>query len=139
MVTHQVHETSQATPVAFDPEALGAALPPGMSPDSALGRKLIGMYIDDAKRLVDELDGAHDGQDVALQTRTAHTLKSSSATIGAQAMASLAKELETQLRANAAPNVGEFVARLRAEHQRFCADANVVALKSVALVTRNAA
>jgi signal transduction histidine kinase/CheY-like chemotaxis protein/HPt (histidine-containing phosphotransfer) domain-containing protein len=125
------------TPPAFERAALQAALPAGMSADSALGRKLVGLFVTEAARLIGEIE--RDESDEGVKLRAAHTLKSSSASVGAVAIAPLAKELETQFRGGTKPDVGAFAARLRAEYDRFCADPTVQGFLQAANDTRQAA
>jgi len=57
--------------------------------------ELIKCYIDDSVKLVEEMASAIESDDVIALRKAAHTLKSSSATLGATTLAQHSKELET--------------------------------------------
>jgi two-component system sensor histidine kinase/response regulator len=65
----------------------------------ALLAKVIAAYVDDTPAHLQSLRRAIDGQDAACLRKVAHSLKSSSANVGAEALAHLCKELETLGRA----------------------------------------
>jgi HPt (histidine-containing phosphotransfer) domain-containing protein len=56
--------------------------------------ELIDAYLDDTPRLLNELEESLAGQDATKFTRTAHSIKSSSASLGALSFSAQAKELE---------------------------------------------
>jgi HPt (histidine-containing phosphotransfer) domain-containing protein len=56
--------------------------------------ELVETYLDDAPRLLGELDAALEAQDAETFRRAAHSLKSSSATFGASRLSDLARQLE---------------------------------------------
>ena len=55
---------------------------------------VIDTYLDNAATLFSELEGSLASGDAEAFTRAAHTLKSTSATVGAQALSALAADLE---------------------------------------------
>jgi HPt (histidine-containing phosphotransfer) domain-containing protein len=57
--------------------------------------ELVDTYVDDAPKLVREMQAASQNGDAESFRRAAHSLKSNSATFGATHLASLAKELES--------------------------------------------
>lgn len=57
--------------------------------------ELINCYIDDSVQLLREMTDAVDSQEAIALRKAAHTLKSSSATLGAMTLSQLSKELET--------------------------------------------
>jgi two-component system, sensor histidine kinase and response regulator len=60
----------------------------------ALVQKVINAYVDDTPQQLSTLRRAIDGMDTGNVRRIAHTLKSASANVGAEALASLCKEME---------------------------------------------
>lgn len=94
---------NRAANLVFDPAVL-AALPmvaDGSQPDYA--QELLELFVDGARRTLPAVRLAQaQGEHHALQ-RAMHTLKSSSASVGAMAMARLAEHADHRLRAGAAP------------------------------------
>ena len=92
---------------------------------SALGEKaqevlndLIALYLDDAPRLMQTMRQAAAGRDARRLHLAAHTLKSSSANLGAQALSDQSAELEQLARAGQLDEAAARIARLDAEYQR---------------------
>ena len=80
--------------------------------------KVITLYLQTTPRLLDTLNEASDAEDRTLLARTAHTLKSSSATLGATHLAALCKKLETMARAGSDNGGRELIVDIAAEYQR---------------------
>ncbi len=104
-----------ALPV-FDPSVLAGI--PGAEPGSDFRRRLLDAYVDNAKGLLATVGEALDDGDRETLIRAVHTLKSSSASLGAVALASLARAYEEELRGGG-PATGEMGERLAAEYDRF--------------------
>ncbi|MDO9314462.1 MAG: response regulator [Burkholderiaceae bacterium] len=110
--------TDAAAAPAFDPQ-LVATLPmvvDGSQPD--FGRELLDLYVQDASRSLDAIDAAARRGDARTVLRIVHTLKSSSASVGALALAAVAEQHESLLRAGNAPTP-EWRAAMRVEYRRF--------------------
>jgi len=75
--------------------------------DRAFVDELVDTYLDDGAAQVEALRGAAAAGDAAAIVRPAHTLKSSSATVGALALADLCRQLEADGRAGAVPDAAE--------------------------------
>ncbi|MEO8511823.1 MAG: Hpt domain-containing protein [Chloroflexota bacterium] len=75
-------------------EATLAELAVSVGGDIAFVRELIEAYLGDAPQQIEQIRRAADAGDAASVVRPAHTLKSSSATVGAQRLASRARRLE---------------------------------------------
>jgi len=73
--------------------------------------ELVDTYLDDAPRLMQELKSSLEAQDAETFRRAAHSLKSNSATFGANGLSGMARELEMLARDNKLP---EAAARLPA-------------------------
>jgi len=83
--------------------------------DRAFVVDLIEAYLSDGESQVSDVEAALAAGDPAALVRPAHTLKSSSATVGAERLASAARALESAGRSGALDEtVGAQVARLRA-------------------------
>ena len=113
-----VEDTHEAQPVAFDPQVL-AALP--MVADGSrqdYGSELLDLYVQEARRALDSIDRAAGTGDAKTLLRLVHTLKSSSASVGAMALAMLSEQHETLLRAGNSPTP-EWLVAIRQEFARF--------------------
>lgn len=62
--------------------------------DSEFVKELIVAYLDDSPTLINDMKTALEGNDAATFRRAAHTLKSSSASLGAIGLSEISKELE---------------------------------------------
>jgi HPt (histidine-containing phosphotransfer) domain-containing protein len=82
--------------------------------DRAFVIDLVETYLSDAETQVADVEAAMDASDAEALVRPAHTLKSSSATVGAERMAALARGLEMAGRSGTLdPAAGEVLANLR--------------------------
>ena len=97
----QAGRTTSAPPpvveqeASFDPAVLRNYL--GESDDS-LARRILGMYFAESARLLDELAQAEAAKDLVRCQRLAHTLKSSSASVGALSLSATARAVENALK-----------------------------------------
>jgi HPt (histidine-containing phosphotransfer) domain-containing protein len=74
------------------------------------------MYLKSSGELLRKLARALEEGDTETTRRTAHTLKSSSANVGASRLASLSKQLEDAGRSNSLPKAGLLLEQIKAEH-----------------------
>jgi two-component system, sensor histidine kinase and response regulator len=79
--------------------------------------ELVELYLQDTPNRLIELRRALDSGDTPTVTREAHTLKSSSANLGAMKMSGFAKELEIAGRAGEMRQMAEQVTRTEAEFE----------------------
>jgi HPt (histidine-containing phosphotransfer) domain-containing protein len=93
----------------------------------ALLKRLIEVYLNHSPNMIAELQSAVDANDAAKLKLAAHSLKSSSANVGAARLSSLALEIERLAIAN---EVAKAAALVRSVHQRFSSVAS--ALRDVA-------
>lgn len=77
--------------------------------------KFIATYMRDASKRLADIHSAHANSDQELLTRSAHTMKSSSAQVGALAVSELAKEIELASRAAKFDAAGAALPALDAE------------------------
>ncbi len=68
--------------------------------DKEFMEDMINVFIEETEKLIKELDEALQHKDMGAMTRVAHTLKSSSATLGAMNLSGLSKELEMTCKKN---------------------------------------
>ncbi|MBK7673870.1 MAG: Hpt domain-containing protein [Candidatus Accumulibacter sp.] len=80
--------------------------------------RVLDLFNRNTRQMLDEIDTASRQGDLPTLQRAAHTLKSSSATVGALALAEQAHQLEMLLRAGGQP-AGDWPAVLRAAHVQF--------------------
>ena len=129
------HKDAPATPLAFDPSVV-QSLPmvaDGSNPDFA--DRILDMFVATAGQILADIDLASRSDDAASLQRAAHTLKSSSATIGALALSEHASQLEMLLRAGSTP-AADWPARIRCAYDEF---AVALARHRAATATRKAA
>jgi HPt (histidine-containing phosphotransfer) domain-containing protein len=80
--------------------------------------ELIGLFLEDTPKLLADLRGAVVQKDAEGLERVAHSLKSSSATLGAMTLSTLCRELEVMGRAGTLEGAVEKVAQVEAEYER---------------------
>ena len=80
--------------------------------------RVIGLYEAEAPRLLGQLQTAIAQGDADTAVRAAHTLKSSSANVGAKHMADLCRIVETHARSQGLPGIDALVTDLDAEYRR---------------------
>ena len=99
----------------LDPAVLTALQEQLGGRDLELVDELLAVYLDDAPRLLTEMEASMaQGSSVALM-RAAHSLKSSSASVGALRLAGMSKPIETSVRNGTLTHLEPAVADIRAE------------------------
>ncbi len=126
-----IPNAAAAAPAVFDPAVLAGYLIPGSGKDSKLERKVIRLFLDQCASLLAEIERASAAGDTPALSRAAHTLKSSGASVGAAAIAAVAKELEALARAGRTESIAGHPASLRREYERFCRDPAVEVIAAV--------
>lgn len=94
-------------------EQLRALQKPGR-PDVV--RQLVHTYLTNSASLLDSLDEALARDDHQVLVRAAHSLKSTTATMGAEPLAALAAELEQHFRAGRIEDAGTRIGQFRDHH-----------------------
>ena len=79
--------------------------------------ELIDVYLEDTTSRLDQIRAALAGGDLETLTREAHTLKSSSANVGAMGLSAIAKEIETAARQGNVNGVDDKAQRIQADFQ----------------------
>ncbi|MFM9886454.1 MAG: response regulator [Burkholderiales bacterium] len=80
--------------------------------------RVVRTYCSDAPKLIERMRASLQGADVETLIRSAHSLKSSSASVGVMRLASLSKEVEMRARANDLANLNSMIATIEAEYAR---------------------
>lgn len=125
-VTSSEGPPEAVAPAVLDPQALAnlAVLDPGGS--SRLVQRVLSTYHASLARLMAQLQAARGGGDLATVRLVAHTLKSSSASIGAMEFSALCAAAEQAVREERTDDLAPMLARLQDEAARV--DAAVQAL-----------
>src|ERR1043166_6776598 len=105
-------------PSVIDPQAIAnlPALNPGDN-DEFL-REIAGIFLEDTPQRIAELDQSLAAGDTSKFTRAAHSIKGSSANLGAMALRGVAEKLEHQSRTQGLAAAAGFLAELKAEFTR---------------------
>ena len=105
-------------PSVIDPKAIEnlRSLNPGDN-DEFL-REIAGIFLEDTPQRIAELGQGLVAGDVLKFTRAAHSIKGSSANLGATALRAVAEKLEQQSRTAGLSDVGSLVSQVRAEYSR---------------------
>ena len=81
-------------------------------------REIVGIYIEDTPKRIAELKACLASGDTPAFTRAAHTIKGSSANVGAQALRAVAERLELLSRTEGLGGVAQLVADCEAQFAR---------------------
>lgn len=102
----------------IDPQAIESlrALNPGDN-DEFL-REIAGIFLEDTPLRIAELDESLGAGDIAKFTRAAHSIKGSSANLGALALRAAAEKLEHESRTHGLGSVGALIDQLKHEFAR---------------------
>ncbi|MGL6291285.1 MAG: ATP-binding protein [Silanimonas sp.] len=119
---------ANSTPAAASTAAATATAPASVLDDEVLAElrevmgaefgNLVQMFLVDAAKYIRQLEEAAAGNDLGKMIAPAHTLKSSSANLGAMAVSAAAKRIEVGAREGVLPRPAVAVAVLDAEFQR---------------------
>jgi signal transduction histidine kinase/DNA-binding response OmpR family regulator/HPt (histidine-containing phosphotransfer) domain-containing protein len=102
----------------LDPNALDSLRALERQGAQGLVRKAIRFYLEDAPKLIETLREAVSLADSQALSNAAHSLKSSSANLGAVRLAKLSSDLEKAGRAGATEGAGTLLAETQAEYER---------------------
>ena len=96
-------------------ESVLSALKSSLGDDDAVMRQLIDMYLADAPKLVNDAKAALATGEQDKLTRAAHSLKSTSATMGATRVSACAKDIEVMARTARFAEAASAIDQLEAE------------------------
>ena len=103
---------------AVDLEALAGLEEMQDEGEPSLVVELIDLYLEESPRQLASMLGAAAGADAAAIRRAAHSLKGSSASLGALGVAALCEEIERESYGDSSRRVGALLARLGREQER---------------------
>jgi HPt (histidine-containing phosphotransfer) domain-containing protein len=111
-------EPEPAIATALDKEILQAFRQAMGADASALLGLLIDVYLEETPTLLEKLSGAIVRGDADARKQAAHTLKSSSASLGATKFSKLCEELESMEASKTTAIASELVAQLESEYEK---------------------
>ena len=106
---------SAANKVTLDHSAIDAVRQLDPDGNDRLLARLIALYRDDSSQLLADIDNAMKSGDAGAVARAAHTLKSSSANLGATNVAAIARAIEHSARGGDIADLPQSLTRLRAQ------------------------
>jgi signal transduction histidine kinase/DNA-binding response OmpR family regulator len=114
-------EAAAPADAVLDPQALDVIRQLQKSGQPQLLEKVIAIYLRDAPCLLDEMRAAAGGRDRDTLWRAAHTLKSSSANLGARYLAELCARLEQAVKQSTDSQAEQLLPEMEHEYERVCA------------------
>jgi HPt (histidine-containing phosphotransfer) domain-containing protein len=102
----------------INPEAIQALRELSPDGDGEFLRELIAIYLADTPKQIEQLEAALTGQDAAVVTRAAHTIKGSSGNFGAEEFARLAKDIEAAGKAGNLPAAAALVPEFKRQFEK---------------------
>jgi CheY-like chemotaxis protein len=108
-------KSAAAPAVVLDAETIAGIRALGRSASNDFLARVVARYVEDTPQLMERMRAAMQSADAAALRLAAHTLKSSSATVGAKAAAALCKELETLGRNGSFEGAPELMSQLETE------------------------
>jgi len=117
-------------PITIDPEAIAALKDLNPGDGGVFLKEIVGIYIEDTPRRLQDLRSSLAAGDVALFTRAAHTIKGSSSNVGAAALAALAGRVEALSRKEGLGGVASLVGDCEAEFGRAAAELRRIAAQA---------
>jgi HPt (histidine-containing phosphotransfer) domain-containing protein len=109
---------------AIDPEAIENLRALNPDDDDEFLREIAGIFLEDTPVRITELDESLAHGDVNKFTRAAHSIKGSSANLGATGVRLVAEKLEHQSRMEGLSTVEPLISKLKAEFSRAQAELN---------------
>lgn len=105
-------------PLVIDPQAIENLRALNPDDNDEFLREIAGIFLEDTPQRIAELDQGLAAGDAAKFTRAAHSIKGSSANLGAMALRFAAEKLEHESRTKGLGQVGDLVAQVKAEFVR---------------------
>jgi len=109
-------------PTIINPEAIAALRELNPGDNDVFLMEIVGIYVEDTPRRILDLKSSLAAGDATLFTRSAHTIKGSSANVGAVVLAATAERLENQSRKEGLADVAALVAECEKEFERAAAE-----------------
>jgi histidine phosphotransfer protein HptB len=102
----------------IDPEAISNLRELNPGDNGEFLREIVSIYVEDTPKRIADLKACLASGDAATFTRAAHTIKGSSANVGAQVLKGLAERLEVISRKEGLGGVSGLIAECEAEFER---------------------
>ena len=102
----------------LDLEAIANLRALGDEGDDTFLREIIGIYLEDVPQRITDLKSARAADDKPLYVRSAHTIKGSSANVGATEMRLLAEKMEHRAKVEPLPGLDPALSELEATFAR---------------------
>ncbi|HUR29729.1 MAG TPA: Hpt domain-containing protein [Planctomycetota bacterium] len=102
----------------LDMNVIAALKELGGEGDDSLFRELLDLYVDDSTSQMRRLEESLKSGDLKVAERIAHTLKSSSANLGATTLSQICMQMELRGRGAAPATMSELLGATREEHTR---------------------
>ena len=99
----------------IDPDAIAGLLELNPGDGGAFLREIVGIYIEDTPRRIEDMRKSLAAGDVPAFTRAVHTIKGSSANVGAQVLRGVAERLERTARTDGLGAVAPLIAECEAQ------------------------
>lgn len=103
---------------AIDPQAIENLRALNPDDNDEFVREIAGIFLEDTPQRIAELDQSFAIGDAAKFTRAAHSIKGSSANLGANGVRGVAEQLEHKSRAQGLSGVESLIAELKSEYTR---------------------
>jgi histidine phosphotransfer protein HptB len=111
----------------IDPEAISSLRELNPGDNGEFLREIVSIYIEDTPKRLADLKACLASGDVTTFTRAAHTIKGSSANVGAQVLKAIAERLEALSRKEGLGGVSGMIAECDAEFERVKAELSRIA------------
>jgi histidine phosphotransfer protein HptB len=118
-----------AEPSVIDPQAIENLRALNPDDNDEFLREIAGIFLEDTPQRIAELDDSLAAGDVTKFMRAAHSIKGSSANLGAMALRAVAEKLEHESRTQGLAQVSEFLAQLKVEFARAQAELTTLIAK----------
>lgn len=105
-----------SSPTVLDPETIESLR--ALSDDGEFLKEIAGIFFDDTPQRIAELDQCQASGDTAKFTRAAHSIKGSSANIGALLLGAAAANLENESKKSPLPSLTPLIDAVKAEYAR---------------------
>lgn len=113
----------------IDPQAIESLRALNPDDNDEFLREIAGIFLQDTPLRLTELDESLSAGDVSKFTRAAHSIKGSSANLGATALRAAAERLEHESRTKGLGNVGGLIDQVKAEFSRAQDELNALIAK----------
>ena len=111
-------ESGELTGPVLDPDIIEGLRELGGDDDPGLVLELVEMFLDDAPKRLEEMIDGLDREDIELMRRSAHTLKSSAANMGAMFLSQVCRQMEDAARNENVESYRDMFTRCRTAYEQ---------------------